>query len=463
MIEDVLSAGGDDRVSVVDGVNQYRLPLISENFLNFSSSTCNVQTEEEVAYLEYLVKILGLKGSSIDESQYKEGVLKIRNELRVIFGLEDSTDIVLGPSGTDLEMVPNFIGLSQGKKVVNLMALSSETGRAGSTAASLQRFSESRAYDVTDKYQRQNIETIELPCSYDDSTVEEIVRQNEGAIFLLRHVHCSKTGRSSCEFQSVIEMTSRLPNLFVVVDACQGRVAREDIKTFERLGMIVNFTGSKFFSSAPFCGCLFFPKSYKQYFEKDSKLQVESLANHFCRWDFPAKWSLFDFLHSYTHRQNYNAGLILRWLSALKVIRDFYSIHEVRLNNLLDQVRSVVVLAVNRSERLNLVEVKYVNELAFKTLFNLAIADRNGNLLSYTRIQEMYPQLIEYLVTRGISVGQPTYVAPNVEVGVIRLSVGAPWLVKSGGSLTKDVTRYLIEKLEFSIAEIDRGVREILE
>jgi hypothetical protein len=108
-----------------------------------------------------------------------------------------------------------------------------------------------------------------LPLS-PDSVDNEVVRKVEtniakGRCVLIHLLDCSKTNRGGLRRSTASALMARYAGqVLVVVDSCQLRCTREQIRADLNAGFMVMITGSKFAGGPPFAGAVLLPPKIVQ-------------------------------------------------------------------------------------------------------------------------------------------------------------------------------------------------------
>jgi len=131
----------------------------------------------------------------------------------------------------------------------------------------------------------------------------------------------------------------------MVVDACQGRFRRETLTTALENGVVVLYTGSKFYRGPPFSGAVFVPK--------ETMLRLQELKDPIIPkglFTFIGRSELPKELVSWRTQlpESVNIGLVLRWEAALAEIEATLAIDEDERMSLIKQWRQRLVELIER-------------------------------------------------------------------------------------------------------------------
>jgi hypothetical protein len=167
----------------------------------------------------------------------------------------------------------------------------------------------------------------------------------EGRHVLLHVMDQTKTGLLAPTNAGAI--AEKLPNIDVVVDACQARVSVATVQAYLARGFMVLMTGSKFFTGPPFAGALLLPPRVASRLAGDHALPA-GLADYFGRFEWPETRATAALSGSA------NAGLTLRWAAALAEMKAFGETSERRITEVLFRFGSRVRAAIEANPDLDL-------------------------------------------------------------------------------------------------------------
>jgi hypothetical protein len=276
--------------------------------------------------------------SRIAANQYANAV---RQRLQELLTLPDDVDVVLAPSGTDVEMLA--LALAAGRcdrPVVNIVVGPSEVGSGTPLAAACCHYdtltpSGTRVTvgDPVDAKLRSivDVRTVELRTAAGDmhseseidaAVVELFVEANDlDAITLLHIVAHSKTGVHAPSLSCVERLRKIRDDVIVVVDAAQGRFSRRGLRDVLQKDYLVMFTGSKFYGGPPFSGALLVPGRFRPANRGLERLP-EGFADYFTACEMPESWT--EIRRGLSDEPN--MGAVLRWAAALAEIEAYYDV-----------------------------------------------------------------------------------------------------------------------------------------
>jgi hypothetical protein len=260
-----------------------------------------------------------------------------RDELRETFTLPVHTAVVLTPSGTDALYLINALIHGRDHRAHHVVVGASELGGGTVRACEGRTFSALRPFDeplevgipLEGLAEECTAEAVYLRedkgARLDEASIDREVEERvaaaakPGVQVVLHLVAHSKTGLRAPSFALGKRLIERYGDqVMVFVDAAQGRLAPADMRMALKYGMVVLFTGSKFYSGPPFSGALFLPSEWAG----DPGALPEALHSWFDSASLPANW--VQARESLPHACN--PGLMLRWRAAMAEITPYHAI-----------------------------------------------------------------------------------------------------------------------------------------
>ncbi|MFO7786521.1 MAG: pyridoxal-dependent decarboxylase [Halospina sp.] len=356
--------GGDGRLIVdpVTGLNRYGCsPAPRDHAFTFASSTASSVSRQAYEAADHYRQQLLHDLLSGDPSEVVPGCLrKLEHRLMDLLGLSDlEPSAFLVPSGTDAQLLS--VGVTANEcsgSWVSVVCGADETGSGTPESVTGRHFDREtclgvpvtrgerlagmapigyRAIDVHDE-----TGGIRSPVEM-DAAIEGCVTSlvSEGHSVILHAMEQSKLGRWCPSRQTMDRLRERCGDrLQIVVDACQLRTDREDLRSHLEKGDILLLTGSKFFTGPPFSGAAVFPAQVGRRLTHGAGLP-EGFADY-----LPS-----DALGSWRSmvpgaRPALQTGVLLRWRAALAEMERYYAVPEsVRiegLNRFSEQVVSLL-------------------------------------------------------------------------------------------------------------------------
>lgn len=378
---ELLVTGGDSRITVDEDnkLNSYGCSAFPRYSIAYSSCTSSTITGAAYAYAEsYLHRINKLSAAAdpIDRAAlFTTEFERIRQKIRGFYEIPEDVDIVLGSSGTDLELVVLAIALGTGQTVHNIVLGANEVGSGIFHAARGSYFSDLtprgdrvRVGDPIPGFDPARISYHDIEIRHpngavrdEDEIYREYVDQIEGALarqqkVLLHTIHRTKTGLIVPSLERLKSLMDKYGDAVdVVVDACQGRISIRMVNKYLKLGASVLITGSKFYSGPAFSGALLLPAHLSGRIKNRNSV-LPGLADFFTRREFPLDWKAFDGIAS----DEINMGLLLRWSVAIYEMNKVFLVPNKRIE--------FVVNAFNTAAKQMIHESPFLREALLSTI-----------------------------------------------------------------------------------------------
>lgn len=440
------------RLDEASGLNKYGAAMSPREAMALGSCTCSSPSPRAMA---------AARGARARLERAGPGALaghleQVRRRLRRAFaGGAPEVQVVLMPSGTDVEYVPLALGLvQQPRPVVNLVVAPGGVGSGTPLAASgryfntwtpagrgrergepLHRDFGARARTVTIAVRDEAGEPRPLEV-IDADILEQTQRAVEGGgAVILHHVAHCKTGARAPSLGVLEELAAQLaPHVQVVVDAAQGRLAPRSVRGFLERGWMVSVTGSKFFGGPPFSGALLLPHTSPWAQPEGRALeQLPELLGEFVSAPLvPSSWRQ----GGWPKRQP--LGLALRWAGALAEIESFLALEPGARAEVITSFAAQVPAALREVPGVECLEAPPGAHLpeardpleVCPTVFTFRVRDLDGRAWDKARLLELHT----HLNTHGPEIfhlGQP---APLGRGGHgLRVALGAPLAIELAG------------------------------
>lgn len=454
----MLTSGGDNRILVPSGqnTNRYGASPHPRATLGYASSTANDISLAAFKHLEHFVASAPLR-SLTDPAYYAETLETQRNRLRNAWDLDQATDIIFAPSGTDLEFVALALARAcSGRPIANILLGQDEVGSGCVLAAAGQFFANETALEpqITKGSPVEGLEEtslINLPIRdnngnpYDSATLtnqllaigDENIRS--GRHVLVHAVHGSKTGLVLPDLSGIDHLQTRFGNaVSIVVDACQSRLEASAVRAYLDRGAMVMLSGSKFIGGPPFSGFLLVPRSLTP-----NKALATGLTKLFRRAEWPATWQSADHLSD-----SANPGLLLRIEAALFELERYRSLPIGPRIDVINAFGAAVRKLARRMDSELVLPALSGDELHQSTLATLDLSQCQGQPDFLTA-----QRWCRVLSARGLRLGQPVKCRklPNGEwAGTLRISLSMSLIVE----LSALAPEQLKQRLDSDIARI---------
>lgn len=424
----LLTLGGDRRITVRDGqnTNQYGSSPFPRSTLGYASSTAN---DISLPAFRHLTKVMEQwpEGAPSDACFYAGQLESMRRRLRAAYGLPGDTEVVFAPSGTDLEYVALTLA---GPRVTNVLIGADEVGSGCVLSAAGRYFAkETAVLGATAK--GDPVAGLEDTVLHDipvrdaggmartttdiRADIAAIARQSaaEGRTCLVHVVYGSKTGLVLPSLADLDTLRNEFPSLRFVVDACQARVAGEDLAALLARDCVVLLTGSKFIGGPPFSGMALVPASWRP----ETPIAA-GLSGVFRRGEWPLAWEACDALPD-----GANPGLLLRLSAALFELEKFQVLDQQAVARVIDRFGDHVRHLADRLGA-GLVEPC----LQPGPLHTSTLATLDLTTLPTRPDFAMAQRWHRVLAARGLRLGQPVKCIPQDGGwgGTLRLSLSMP-------------------------------------
>ncbi|NED94089.1 hypothetical protein G1H11_02065 [Phytoactinopolyspora alkaliphila] len=494
--EVLIASGGDSRQSVdwFSGCNSYGVsPSPTPWTALFGSCTASSPT------VRAFDAAAGLRRRLIDaaladdiEAMVSTYTAAMRTTLLTALGVTAPVEVVFTPSGTDAELVPLLIALSEGEPVHSVVVGQHEIGSGGVYAAAGRHFCDrlpsgeagqagapvgglDSSAVVTSVVDVRGDDGQMLRPQHLEELIEEAIDAYPGYRSLVHVVEGSKTGIRLPRHETVRAWRQRYGDrLDVVVDAAQMRVDQHTAAAHVRDGHIVIVTGSKFFGGPPFSGAVIIPAHLAARLASGRQLPA-GVAGYLRRSDVPA--SLPD-LHAVA-KPGMNAGLLLRWEAALAEMRSFHNASPEIRDEVLRVLASGLRRIVEETPWVSLVESPYtaipdpdrrgLDDLP--TIFTFLAIGADGRPITMEQAKVVHRLLSQDLrdivpvnepvLRRTFQLGQPVRILRRGDAWLagLRLAVGAPTV----SEIVFDHTRGRVwtERLERTLADSADALRKL--
>ena len=499
--EYLLMDGGDLRLNIdeIDLLNKYGCrPFPRPEAFTFSSSTATSVSNFAFDKTDKVRSILirnslknGFKNATIEFSEL------LKNNLKKIFKLNEESEIIFSPSGTDSSLqIAAITQIFSDKEITHVLVASDETGSGVSSALKGCHFENTTALNFPvkkgDKIEGfRDVDLIKIPFrdengalksskQLDEEVYDAIYKTNEQG----RHIVLHTMDQSKLGYQSPSdELIKRLNTLAklsiqIVVDASQLRLDPKDIQNYLNKGYIVTITGSKYFTGPPYSGALLLPKSVSKVIHSVKNALPAGLTQYYNHSDWPISWFCSNNLSD-----GYNYGSYMRWNAAIVEMDRYYKTPVLYRNMGIEMFCNFVEDSIKEASFLepiygNETKTNSYNSKEFgirniRTIFPFFIL-KNNEVLSVDKVKKLYtllnsdlsnqfedsPLEIIRLAAQKCHIGQAVNVkyGNDIESAVLRISLGAR--VISDSWVNRDISLFF-RNIEAQMSQITIIIKKI--
>lgn len=472
-----LNSGGDSRLRLksINNLSEYGCcPFPRPQALSFASSTASSISEQAYAAVENAVKNLRAENRFGDLEPFVE---TLRSELKAVWGLGEETDVVFAPSGTDAELRALFLAKCLLKPpVVCILVGSDETGSGVPFAAGGRHFNSETAhgFEVVKGTPihglAHDVDLLPIPARGADGLARPpqeidaaviaaaqtaIAAGNSVILHVMTHSKLGSFAPTPACVSRIIETWGGSGQ--IVVDACQARVSRAQIKSHLAQNRIVLITGSKFFTGPAFSGAVLVPAalSARAAASRDVPLGFLKYAR---ASDWPARYKRLRALLPPT----VNPGQALRWAAALEEMRAYFGVPGHFRSFALAEFAKFVTQCIGGQPNLRALEQPLPNdadeEFSVPSVFSF-LPMRDGRPCSMNEANLLFHALNED-VSALVGVATPSQRRLLAQCCHIGQPVAIPQPAgESGGSLRVSADARLISQSWFGGKEADAAAR----
>lgn len=444
----LITSGCDQRlIPGVDGLNPYGTSILPRRAISLGSCSCSSPTDRATQAARRTLDSLR-RSSDLDHTiaKLQDNTRKI---LRQAFELAPEIDIALTPSGTDLEMLAVALVAGQDdRELVNVVVGPREVGSGTCNAASVRHYSTrlprgekaspgiainqalSARVSLCQVDIRDPHGEILLPLEIDGAVTDIVIDAvSRGARVLVHTVAHSKTGIHAPTLPLMERLTQTMGEDCVgIVDAAQGRLAREAYQSALDRGWMVSFTGSKFFGGPPFAGALFVPPHLSPTSTGLDQLP-SGFEDYFSRPDIPESWFPIALATDWK-----NIGSVLRWAAAAAEIEAYFAVDRTTRNKIAKAFADTVHQCFDGRPNLQLVNEFVCHDdgifagiVSSPTVFSFEISGDEGDRLDRDALKRLHKTLNADVDGTRFHLGQPVMIGQDR--AVLRVALGAPLVV----------------------------------
>jgi hypothetical protein len=499
--EYLLMDGGDFRLNIdeINLLNKYGCrPFPRPDALTFASSTATSVSNFAYDKTDKVRSILirnslknGFENTTFEFSEL------LKNNLKKIFKLNDASQIIFSPSGTDSSL--QLAAISQiitEKEITHILVASDETGSGVAAALKGCHFENNTAlnFPVTKGETIEGFRDVEViqikfrdengdlksSNQLDDEVFDAVSKTNElGRLAVLHTMDQSKLGYQAPS-KELLQKLKKLKNLSlqVIVDAAQMRLDSIDIQNYLNKGYIVSITGSKYFTGPPYSGALILPEKVSKIIQSAKKYLPSGLNNYYNHSDWPSSWFCSKDLS-----EGFNYGSSMRWNAAIVEMDRYYKTPILYRNMGIEMFCNFVEDSINEASFLepiyaeetisNSYNSKEFGLRNIRTIFPFFIL-QNDQVLSINQVKKLYTLLnsdisdqfpdesLEILRLAGqkCHIGQAVEVkyTNDIQSAILRISLGARVISESW--VNRDVSLFF-RNIETQMNQITVIIKKI--
>ena len=499
--EYMLMSGGDLRLNIdeIHLLNKYGCrPFPRPDAFTFASSTASSVSNFAFDKTDKVRSILirnslkkGFQNTTIEFSEL------LKNNLRHIFKLNEESEIIFSPSGTDSSLqIAAITQIISDKEITHILVASDETGSGVAAALKGCHFENTTALNYPIKKDTKiegfrDVDLIQIPFrdqngalktsnQLDQEVFDAVVKtRNEGRHIVLHTMDQSKLGYQSPSDEFIKKLnTLEDLSIQIIVDGSQLRLDPKDIQNYLNKGYIVTITGSKFFTGPPYCGALILPKNVNKLIQSVKNTLPKGLNQYYNRSDWPTSWFCSNELS-----EGYNYGSYMRWNAAVVEMDRYYKTPilyrnmgiEMFCNFVDDSIKEATFLQpiYGDETKTKIYSSKEFGIRNIRTIFPFFIF-KNNEVLSVDKVKKLYTLLnsdlsdqfesssleIIRLAAQKCHIGQAVNVkyTTEIESAILRISLGARVISESW--VNRDISLFF-RNIELQMSQITITIKKI--
>lgn len=447
--EAMLTCGGDDRSLILDSsTNKYHIKPQPVDPAHVFRGSCTGNPPTQRGY--DAAKKLYEKLSSMPEGSLDAAIDDVfadqRSRISKILELEEGTEVIIVPSGSDAEYLPVAIAraLKGDVPISNGVTQLREIG-AGTAPASVGEYFSTHAplkgklaedskylsgFDTLDGIaipaREKNGDVIDGSQKMDEFVASTIAK---GSYPIVHGVFGGKTGVRDERMPGSEDGGEKSLG---VVDACQGRFSLDELHGWLNQDSIVLYTSSKFYQAPPFCGAVIIPPTIAAKLrnapapEPKEMYSIDGLGGFLTDKELPE--CLENWKPLLAKDDSANLGLALRWEAGLAGMEALANIPDEERTKAYKEWASSVSSMVNERSELDAWCVE-------RSIVSIRVAKGEG-WLSMSELRDLYRWMsmdISSLVPEAtpeekIALSKPAYIGQPVDVSethaIVRIALG---------------------------------------
>jgi hypothetical protein len=413
-LEELLASGGDSRLAIdaQDQRNSYGCtPFPRPTVIDFGSSTASNISKQAFAHAQAAQAQIWLAATlKGEQAAFDDRMEEARNALRVHLGATGA-EIVFSPSGTDAQLQALYlIKALLGTPLVTIIAGADQTGSGTAHTALGRHFSDRTSLGADVEKGKpiaglsDQVRTVGIPFCDEAGNLRSDAEMDaavyaavagavgRGEKVLLQVMDASKLGWRGPSGTCIAAIVAAWPSdVSILVDACQMRIGRPQLRNYLERGYFVLATGSKYFTGPAFCGALLVPGVLAGAID-DIVAAPLGLGSYSTRYDWPRRWH--HLRQALPAEPNY--GQWLRWEATLVEMDAYFSVPTAFRHDLLKAFAVQVPLLIGASKNLQLLaeqcgitDFRLSDEMCHRTIFPF-VPHQDGQPLSLARCISLY-------------------------------------------------------------------------
>mmetsp|Transcript_10525 Transcript_10525/g.24948 ORF Transcript_10525/g.24948 Transcript_10525/m.24948 type:complete len:1196 (+) Transcript_10525:129-3716(+) len=447
--EAMLTCGGDDRSLILDSsTNKYHIkpqPVDPAHVFR-GSCTGNPPTQRGYDAAKKLYEQLSAMPSGSLDAAIGDVFADQRSRIAKNLELEEGTEVIIVPSGSDAEYLPLAIAkaIKGDVPISNGVTQLQEIG-AGTAPASVGEYFSTHAplkgkLDEGTKYLSgfESFDGIAVPAREKNGEVvdasqkmEEFVAatQAKGSYPIVHGVFGGKTGVRDETMPGSMDAGE---TSLGVVDACQGRFSLDELHEWLKQDSIVLYTSSKFYQAPPFCGAVIIPPAIAEKLraapapEPKEMFSIDGLGGFLTDKELPE--CLENWKPLLAKDDSANLGLALRWEAGLAGMEALASIPDGQRTEAYQEWAGSVSSMVNERSELDAWCVE-------RSIVSIRVAKGDG-WLNMSELRDLYRWMsmdVSELVPDATpeeknALSKPAYIGQPVDVSethaIVRIALG---------------------------------------
>jgi selenocysteine lyase/cysteine desulfurase len=389
-------------------------PFPRPALLDFGSSTASSISPRAFVRAREAQAQMWLGATRTDPLQvFDDWVEDTRATLRSHLGVADA-EVVFSPSGTDAQLQALFLVKALlGAPLATIIVGADQTGSGTAHTARGHHFSDCTALGTGVEKGApipglaENVRTVGIAFCDEagrlrsddemDAAVQACVADAVGRDekVLLQVMDSSKLGWRGPSLACIERIAADWPDhVRIVVDACQMRIGRPQLRDYLARGYFVLMTGSKFFTGPAFSGALLVPASQADAID-GIVAGPRGLGSYTSRHDWPRRWHRLRAM--LPAEPNY--GQWLRWEACLEEMKAYFEAPTEFRDRVLKEFAVQVPLLIGASQNLQLMAeqcgvtgTRLNDEMRHRTIFSF-VPHRQGETLPREHCASLYRAL----------------------------------------------------------------------